>query len=80
LIKSDIFESQQNASIQIFTNLNAFKMITKSNNGEFTQNLHTIPFKTIKNNFSKEFGQFLKTIYNYNEWYSLKINNKGVHS
>jgi hypothetical protein len=74
--KKDLFESAQGATVKIFSNVNAFKVMTKLNGDKFKQDLYTMPFKLVKENFSTEFYAFLKKNYNDKEWdYVILIEN-----
>jgi hypothetical protein len=64
----DIYDSALGAKIKVFSNVSAFKVVSKLNGDNYNQGLYTIPFNVIKENFQNEFYTFLKKNLNDKEW------------
>jgi hypothetical protein len=56
------------ATVEVCKNIKLMEMLTNNTKNKFTPQLYTMSFDVIIKNFSKEFGEFLASIKNEQEW------------
>jgi hypothetical protein len=66
--KGSNMSTVQDAKIEVCKNIKLIEMLSGNTKNKFSSNLYTMNFEVVIKNFPKEFGDFLKTVYNDKEW------------